>query len=84
MVKGIPKSKPGSDTVLSSLRPDGILVVTMDHFPINGLSRAVNNGLTQAVLDCEANSEIKVSPNCDVSGDPFPFSSPPSLTHQLC
>ena len=41
------------DTVVTA---DGILVVTMNHPPINGLSRAVNNGLTRAVLQVEASA----------------------------
>jgi hypothetical protein len=37
-------SKPGTDTVvLTPPDADGIAIVTLDHFPVNSLSRAVTN-----------------------------------------
>jgi len=48
-------SKPGTQTCfLEKVLPNGVAVVTLDHFPVNSLHPNVSNGITQSVLDCEA------------------------------
>ena len=53
-------SAPGTDT--ANYTPpdgDGIAVVTLDHFPVNSLSRNVTNGCTLAILEIEKDPNVK-------------------------
>ena len=41
-------SKPGTNQVDIAIRPDGVAVVTLDHFPLNTLSNALMLGIEDA------------------------------------
>ena len=47
-------SAKGTDTAyLQRVTPEGIAIVTLDHFPVNSLSTHLTNGLTRAILAIE-------------------------------
>jgi 3-hydroxyacyl-CoA dehydrogenase len=53
-------STPGTDTaVYQAAGDDGIAVVTLDHFPMNSLSRAVMNRCAEAIIAIEQDPKCK-------------------------
>eukprot|EP01012_Entosiphon_sulcatum_P065397 TRINITY_DN94347_c0_g1_i1.p1 TRINITY_DN94347_c0_g1~~TRINITY_DN94347_c0_g1_i1.p1 ORF type:complete len:727 (-),score=125.65 TRINITY_DN94347_c0_g1_i1:83-2242(-) len=52
-------SQPGTNTTLFEVRPDGIAVITVDHFPVNSLSIPVRQGLVQAMERISGDPSIR-------------------------
>ena len=53
-------SKRGTDTaILTPPGADGIAIVTLDHYPVNSLSRGVTNAVTRAIQAIEKDPSVK-------------------------
>ncbi|GBG27281.1 Peroxisomal bifunctional enzyme [Hondaea fermentalgiana] len=52
-------SAPGTNRVDLEVRPDGCAIVTLDHFPLNTLSNAVQLGIEDAADKIDADKSIK-------------------------
>mmetsp|Transcript_91882 Transcript_91882/g.205273 ORF Transcript_91882/g.205273 Transcript_91882/m.205273 type:complete len:720 (-) Transcript_91882:56-2215(-) len=47
-------SKPGTNTAyIEKVTPDGIAVISLDHFPVNSLHQNLRNGVVRSVLEIE-------------------------------
>mmetsp|Transcript_14273 Transcript_14273/g.25577 ORF Transcript_14273/g.25577 Transcript_14273/m.25577 type:complete len:713 (+) Transcript_14273:116-2254(+) len=52
-------SAPGTNKVDVEVRPDGVALVTLDHFPLNTLSNAIQLGLEDAATQIAADKNVK-------------------------